>query len=180
MYTSGGSAAPMSSVLKSFPEIGRSSSRSSVQDPPAPAAAPGSSPHKVTDSDRVAVKSSRRLIFLSLADMEWIEADGNYVQLHVGGECYRIREKISSLADAMDDAHFVRIHRSVIVNLDRVHELQPCGGGEYVVVLEGGKQLPVGRSYKSRLRTALREILMITNSSQPKTDCALAPLYELP
>lgn len=170
----------MSSVLKSFPDIGRSSSSLPVAGSTVPSATPGASPHKVTDTDRVAVKSSRRLIFLSLADMEWIQADGNYVQLHVAGDCYRIREKISSVADAMDDAHFVRIHRSVIVNLDRVHELQPCGGGEYVVVLESGKQLPVGRSYKSRLRSALREIVMMTGPSEPHRDRVLAPLYELP
>jgi two-component system LytT family response regulator len=170
----------MSSVLKSFPDTGRPSSSPALPESPVPGATPAASPHKVTDSDRVAVKSSRRLIFLSLGDMEWIEADGNYVQLHVGDDCYRIREKISSVADAMDEARFVRIHRSVIVNLDRVHELQPCGGGEYVVVLESGKQLPVGRSYKSRLRTALRDIVMITSSSQPESDRVLAPLYQLP
>jgi two-component system LytT family response regulator len=98
--------------------------------------------------ERVVIKAQGRVFFLKVDEIDWIEAAGNYVSLHVKKESYLLRETISGLAAQLDPARFPRIHRSQIVNLDRVRELRPWSHGEYHVLLHDGQQLTLSRSYR--------------------------------
>ncbi len=104
---------------------------------------------------RVAVKSADRVLFLKTEEIDWIEAAGNYVNLHVGKESYLLRGRMSELEKRFDPAQFFRIHRSTIVNLDRVKELQPLFKGEGIVVLKDGKKLSASRNCVQRLQECL-------------------------
>jgi two-component system LytT family response regulator len=110
---------------------------------------------------RLVVKSGSRSIFLKTTEIDWFEASGNYVSLHVGKDEHLIRDTINSLETKLDADQFVRIHRSTIVNLDRIRELQPWFRGEQVMVLKDGTQLNVGRAFRHRLR----QFLVNQNSS---------------
>ena len=101
--------------------------------------------------ERLVIRAGGRLIFLRYADIDWIEAAANYARIHVGKELHTIREKISTLEEKLDPQTFVRIHRSIIVNADKIREIQSCGPGEYVVILRDGKELPLGRSYREHM-----------------------------
>ena len=101
---------------------------------------------------RLVVKSGGRVIFLNLHEIDWIKAAGNYVQVNVQGHCYLLREGISRVAERLDPNQFVRIHRSIIVNLEKIKELHPCNRGEYMVILRDGKELSCSRGYRSRLQ----------------------------
>jgi two-component system LytT family response regulator len=79
--------------------------------------------------------------------VDWFEADGNYVRLHVGATEHRLRSAIARLAQQLDPRQFAQIHRSMIVNLDRVREVQPWFGGDYVAILKDGQRLRVSRTY---------------------------------
>ena len=83
------------------------------------------------------------------ADVDWIEADGNYMVLHVGETQHRLRASLAGLTEGLDPKQFVRIHRSVIVNIERIREVQPWFGGDYIAILHSGAKLRV-----SRLRAA--------------------------
>ena len=100
--------------------------------------------------ERVAVQIGRRTIFVKSASIDWIEADGNYLHLHVGRQQYVIVGGRHP-AVAVDPAQFARVHRSAIVNLDRVQELRTVAPGEYRVVLTDGTDLSVSRGYRDRL-----------------------------
>jgi two-component system, LytTR family, response regulator len=104
---------------------------------------------------RLVVKSEGRVTFLKTADVDWFEASGNYVTLHIGSSVSLIRETMNRLEPKLDPDQFVRIHRCAIVNLDRVKELQPWFHGEQVLVLDSGKELSVGRAFRDRLRRLL-------------------------
>jgi two-component system LytT family response regulator len=104
---------------------------------------------------RVAVKSAGRVLFLKAGEIDWIEAAGNYVNLHVGKESYLLRGRMSELEKRFDPEQFFRIHRSTMVNLDRVKELQPLFKGESVVILKDGRQLSASRSCSQRLQALL-------------------------
>jgi two-component system, LytTR family, response regulator len=101
---------------------------------------------------RLAVKAGGRVLLLDMNDIDWIEAAGNYVKLRVGGDSYFLREGIGRIAARLDPNRFVRIHRSTIVNVQRIKELHPCNNGEYMVVLRSGKELSCSRGYRSKLR----------------------------
>jgi two-component system LytT family response regulator len=105
--------------------------------------------------ERLVVKSGARIYFVRVDDIDWIEAAANYVRLHVGTEDHLLRESLSALEKRLDPARFVRIHRSTIVNLDRVRELQPVFHGDYVLILSDGKELAVSRTCRDRLKEAL-------------------------
>ena len=92
-----------------------------------------------------------RIHFVSAADVDWIEADGNYAVLHAGERRHRLRVPMRTLARGLDPARFYQIHRSTIVNLDRVRELQPWFGGDYVAILRNGTKLRVSRTRAPRL-----------------------------
>jgi len=100
---------------------------------------------------RLVVKVAGRVVFLDTQEIDWIEAEGNYVRLRVGTESYLMREAIGRLAQRLDPGQFVRIHRSIIVNVRRIKELQPCNRGEYMVILKDGKELSCSRGYRARL-----------------------------
>src|SRR5450756_2428420 len=90
-----------------------------------------------------------------LADVDFIEAAGRYVTLHVGKEQHLLRETMNDLEAQLDASVFARVHRSAIVNLDRIKELQTESHGEVTIVLEGGRTLRWSRSYRERLETLL-------------------------
>lgn len=100
---------------------------------------------------RLAVKVGGRVLLVEVDQIDWIQASGNYVKIKVGAEHYTLREGIGRIAQRLD-SKFVRIHRSIIVNAQRIRELQPCNSGEYMVVLKDGKELSCSRGYRSNLR----------------------------
>ena len=105
--------------------------------------------------DRLIVKSGGRVFFLRTGDLDWIEAAGNYVRLHLGEESHLFRETMNRMESRLDPKRFVRIHRSRIVNTERIKELQPWFNGEYVVVLRNGQRLPLSRGYRDKLQEQL-------------------------
>ena len=105
--------------------------------------------------ERLVVKSAGRISFVNVEDIDWIEAADTYVRLHVGREAHLIRGSLSSLEGRLDPAKFLRIQRSIIVNLYRVKELHPLFHGEYVITLNDGTELNSGRSYRNKLQSLL-------------------------
>jgi len=105
--------------------------------------------------ERLVIKSGGRVFFLRAEEIDWIESAANYVRLHVGRESHLLRETINSLAAKLDPEKFLRIHRSTIVNLERVKELQPWFHGDYVVILQDDTQLTSSRSYREQLHKLL-------------------------
>ncbi len=105
--------------------------------------------------DRLVIKNTGRIHFLKTVDIDWVEAEGNYVRIHVGKESHLLREPISSLETQLNAKKFLRVHRSTIVNLDRIHELQPWFHGEYRIILKDGTQLMLSRSYRDKLQQVL-------------------------
>jgi len=108
-----------------------------------------------TRLDRLVVKSGGRVFFLRTDQLDWIEAAGNYVRLHLGEESHLFRETMNRMESRLDPKRFVRIHRSRIVNTERIKELQPWFNGEYVVVLRNGARLPLSRGYRDKLQEQL-------------------------
>ncbi|HEX5875446.1 MAG TPA: LytTR family DNA-binding domain-containing protein [Pyrinomonadaceae bacterium] len=107
---------------------------------------------------RLMIKISGRVVLLKVEEIDFIEADGNYAKLHVGRKAHLLRERMHDLETRLDPAKFVRIHRSVIVNLDRIKEMHPHFNGDYVVVLEDGRQLKLSRSRRENLEDRLKAI----------------------
>jgi two-component system LytT family response regulator len=101
---------------------------------------------------RLVVKTAGRVVFVEMGEIDWVEAAGNYVELKTRNGSYLIREGIGSLSKRLDPSQFVRIHRSIIVNVRKIKELQPCNRGEYMVVLRDGKQLSCSRGYRAKLQ----------------------------
>lgn len=102
-------------------------------------------------AERLMVRSAGRVVFLRVDEIDWIEATGSYVRLHVGREGHLLHEGITSLGSRLDPARFARVHRSTIVNLDRVRELQPWFHGDAVAILRDGTRLQVSRTYREAL-----------------------------
>jgi two-component system, LytTR family, response regulator len=107
---------------------------------------------------RLMIKASGRVVLLKVGEIDFIEADGNYAKLHVGRKAHLLREKMHDLEGRLDPAKFVRIHRSIIVNLDRIKELHPHFNGDYIVVLEDGRQLRLSRTRRENLETRLKAV----------------------
>ncbi|HEU4388532.1 MAG TPA: LytTR family DNA-binding domain-containing protein [Blastocatellia bacterium] len=105
--------------------------------------------------ERLVVKTGGRVFFLKTEEVDWIEAEDNYVRMHTGKESHLFRETIRGLEAQLDPGRFVRIHRSALVNIDRVKELQPWFHGEYRVILKDGTELTLSRRYKQRLEEVL-------------------------
>jgi two-component system LytT family response regulator len=101
------------------------------------------------------IRSKGKIVFLRNWEVEWIEAAANYIRIHAGARIYSVRERISDFQQTLVPDTFIRIHRSIIVNLDAVSEMQNCGGTEYVIVLRSGKELPLGRTYRNALDSLL-------------------------
>lgn len=101
---------------------------------------------------RLVIRSGGRVIFLGLDEIDYVEAAANYVKINVGKQSYLLRKGIGEIAEKLDPALFVRIHRSAIVNVRRIKELQPVNSGEYIVVLKDGKELSCSRGYRAGLQ----------------------------
>lgn len=101
--------------------------------------------------ERLVIKSVGRVFFLKTKEIDWIEAAGNYVKLHVGRDSHMLRETMNGLESKLDPDKFLRIHRSTLVNIDRIKELHPLFSGDYTVMLQNGAELTLSRSYRDRL-----------------------------
>ena len=101
--------------------------------------------------ERIVVKSSGRVFFIKTDEIDWIEAAGNYLKLHVGRDAHLIRETMQSIEAKLDPEKFFRIHRSTLVQIDRIKELHPLFGGDYAVILRNGTELNLSRNYRERL-----------------------------
>lgn len=100
---------------------------------------------------RFVVRRNDKLTLLKAEDVDWFEGASNYVNLHVKNHEYRLRVSIRSLTERLDPSLFVRIHKSTIVNVDRIREVQPWFSGDYVVILHDGRQLRVSRTFAPSL-----------------------------
>jgi two-component system LytT family response regulator len=109
--------------------------------------------------ERLVIKAGGRAFFLKTDEIDWIEAEGKYVRLHVGKESYLLREAIGNIEGQLDPKRFPRIHRSTIVNIERVRELQPWFHNEYRVILKDGTELMLSRSCRKRLGELLGSAL---------------------
>ncbi|HEX2202399.1 MAG TPA: LytTR family DNA-binding domain-containing protein [Longimicrobium sp.] len=109
--------------------------------------------------DRLVVRDATKIAFVPVAELDWVEADGDYMRLHCSGKSHLVRRTMAQMEQRLDPDRFVRIHRSTIVNLDRVRELRPTFNGEYVVHLHDGTKLKLSRGYRKRLQTLLEETL---------------------
>jgi two-component system LytT family response regulator len=105
------------------------------------------------------IKSSGRIYFVRTRDIDWCEASGNYVRLHVGAQTHLVRGTMAHIESQLDQSQFVRIHRSTIVNVDRIQELHSSFGGEYVVLLHDKTRLTLSRGYREGLQTRLGKAL---------------------
>jgi two-component system, LytTR family, response regulator len=108
-----------------------------------------------TITDRIPVKAQGRVIIVNVPDIDWVEADGDYVSVHVGPKSWLLRETIAAAEARLALSGFVRIHRSTLVNIYRVHELLPLSKGEFTVVLLDGTQLKLSRNYRFALERLL-------------------------
>jgi two-component system, LytTR family, response regulator len=106
-------------------------------------------------AERLVVRDGARRVFLRTADIDWFEAAGNYVTVHVGKASHLVRQSMTALERRLDPACFVRVHRRALVNLDAIREMQPDPIGEYVAVLRDGQRLPVSRRCRQRVETRL-------------------------
>jgi two-component system LytT family response regulator len=105
--------------------------------------------------DRIAIRNNGRVIFLKLGEIDWIEAADNYVCLHCGKETHVLRETMSELEARLDPVRFIRVHRSAIVNLDCIKELQPWFRGDYKVMLNDGTELTLTKNHREKLESRL-------------------------
>ena len=124
-------------LLTLAPTLWDKSEKSDPSDRPSPAR-----------PERLLVRSAGRVHFVRTAEIEWCEAAGNYVRLHVGQESHLFRETMNSLESKLDPRHFVRIHRSTIVNVEQIEQLRSSLGGESTVILRNGVKLTLSRGYR--------------------------------
>jgi len=100
----------------------------------------------------VLLKSDGKNVFVKVKDIDWIESSRNNVRIHVGTTLYLLHETTSAIASRLDPKKFLRIHRSAIVNIERIKELHPWFNGDYAVILRDGTQLTLSSSYRDRLK----------------------------
>ena len=105
--------------------------------------------------DRVAVRTNGRVVFVKVEEIDWVEASDNYVCLHVGRDTHVIRETMNQLEARLSGTQFLRVHRSAIVNLDRIRELQPWFRGDYRVILRDGTELTLTKNHREKLESRL-------------------------
>ena len=112
-------------------------------------------PRQRPAAERLVVRSQGQVLFLNVADIDWIEAAGYYACVHVGSDTHILRRSLSELEQDLGDEKFVRIHRSIVVNLERIRGLELQTGGEYEVVLESRIRLRLSRRYRKRLQARM-------------------------
>lgn len=103
-------------------------------------------------AERIVVKSRGEVLFVNVAEIDWIEAVGYYACLHVGGNIHLLRRTLLELVRDLDEEYFMQIHRSIIVNLDRIHSLESQDSGDYEVVLKSKVRLRLSRRFRKRLQ----------------------------
>jgi two-component system LytT family response regulator len=109
--------------------------------------------------DRLVVKGSGTTRFIRVADIDWIESAGVYVNLHIAGKKLLYRSALNELSGHLDPMRFIRVHRSSIVNIDSIVELQPISHGEFELVLKDGHRSRVSRTYRTHLEKRLGQSL---------------------
>jgi two-component system LytT family response regulator len=109
--------------------------------------------------DRLVIKSSGRIYFVRTHEIDWCEAAGNYVRLHVGPLTHLVRGTMGYLESQLDSTQFVRVHRSTIVNVDRIQELRSSFNGEYIIMLHDKTRLTLSRGYRDGLQSKLGKAL---------------------
>jgi two-component system LytT family response regulator len=97
---------------------------------------------------RLAVKNAGRTIYIHVDEIDWISAAGNYLELHIGKKTHLIRERLTALEPRLDAERFVRIHRSTLLNVERVKEVHPLFNGDQIVILKDGTELTLSRTYR--------------------------------
>ncbi|MBI3653921.1 MAG: response regulator transcription factor [Acidobacteria bacterium] len=102
-------------------------------------------------AERFLIKNNGHILFVKTAELDWIEAEGNYVRLHCGKQAHLLRDTISALEAQLDPKKFLRVHRSTIVNLDRVKEMHSWFHGDYRIIMQCGAELMLSRRYRDRL-----------------------------
>jgi two-component system LytT family response regulator len=107
--------------------------------------------------ERFLVRAAKHLYFVKAAEIEWLDGASNYVRLHIGGRAHLVRDTLKAIASKLPPDRFVRVHRSVIVNVDRIRRLEPSGHGEYLIMLEDGTRLTSSRGHSKELQALLRE-----------------------
>ena len=100
---------------------------------------------------RIMVKNSDKVFFIEVNDIEYLESSGNYVKIHSGGKHQLVRDTLTNLLNNLDPALFFRVHRTTVVNIEKVKELQPWFHGDYLVVMKDGTKLNMSRNYKEIL-----------------------------
>jgi two-component system, LytTR family, response regulator len=116
-------------------------------------------PAQSRTAGRLVVKSQGQVLFLNVADIDWIEAAGYYACLHVGNATHILRRSLSELEQDLGDEKFIRIHRSIVVNLERIRALELQASGEYEVVLQSMTRLRLSRRYRKRLQDRMGTML---------------------
>jgi two-component system LytT family response regulator len=109
--------------------------------------------------ERLVLKSNGSVTFLNVADVDWVEAAGVYVYLHVGSKTHLYRSSVTQLLQRLDPRQFVRIHRSAAVNVARIRELRTRSHGDFTVVLKSGSELAMSRGYRANLESWLQQPL---------------------
>lgn len=109
--------------------------------------------------ERFIVKSEGRILFFTTDEIDWIEAASNYVKLYSNGKGHLVRQTMNEMERKLDPRQFLRIHRSIIVNVKKIRGVQPCNSGEFIVTLANGKELPSSRGYRENLGLLLKSAL---------------------
>ncbi|MBU8898403.1 DNA-binding response regulator [Corallococcus sp. H22C18031201] len=135
-------------------ELGRKLASLLAETPAAPTVTPAP-PRQLESPERLLVRVGTRSVLVAVVDIEWIEADDYCVTLHAGDKSHVLRESLSALESRLDPERFVRIHRSALVNLERIREVHRPSPTEQVVVLDSGQRLPVSRSRREHLERRL-------------------------
>ena len=110
------------------------------------------------EPQRLPIRKDGRIFLVKPEDIDWLEADGNHVRVHVGKESHLIRETLGKLESRLPERSFMRIHRSTLVNIARIREIQPWFQGDYVLLLADGTRLTSGRSYRDRVRSLFEQV----------------------
>ncbi|HET8547968.1 MAG TPA: response regulator [Bryobacteraceae bacterium] len=105
----------------------------------------------------LAVRTGSRTVLLDRARIDWVEAERDYIRIHTGPDTYLTRETMNRFEARLGSEHFVRVHRSTIVNLGFIREIHPLVGGDHVLVLRDGRQVTLSRGYRERLERVLRQ-----------------------
>lgn len=134
--------------LREFMGMRAPSSTPSVAEPDLP-------PSRDTRLTRFVVKDANRVFFVPVESADWLEAAGNYIALHVAGKTHLIHDTLQQVERALDPRKFLRIHRSTIVNVERIKELQPFANGEFIVILRDATRLKLSRSFRERANEVL-------------------------